>query len=327
MIAGAALAPFRDRLIALIAAAKLVEPPVVTPVVIPAGEPPLSAPEIAAGLIKTVFFDGFEDPATIDRGSVGTFAPPWKWASPYGDAVTGITVADSILRIAHDPNNGGGDCLNTMYIHGNEICGWGFKGSASISVAMRCDPSKAAPGSRTWPAFWSLAKEQLEIGLEQRRLGTCARADGSNPKHMEFDFVELGFPFPLYGSGESVLFALNYWECNLSLSRGYPTCDWNGVVMANPSAETKPDGFDFREMNIYTTVYLHPLDNNGRGSIKRYITRPGGVPFHVASCDHNWDAGEPYRSLIDKQTYPLLLGACAGFPAEFDWVCVRQKGG
>lgn len=313
-------------------------PPVPPPVGV---GPPLSPIDIAMGCTKTSFFEDWSDPATIDWKSTvaigaggfpessAMFPPGIKWASAFGD-YNGITVANSITRIATDPGGRGGNCLSTMNYPsganrpGDSAHGFAFKGKKSVvHISMACDPSKYILNTKAWPAGWSMSQRQLQIAWEMTSRGRCDRPDGSSPRHMEYDIIEIGYPWPIFGPGNptSILCALNFWECNKTLTRAYPTCDWNGVVMANPTVTSRPPGFVFPEQNIWSGAYTHPSLNNGQGLIQRFITRPGGLPFHVAECDDTWPAGDPYWDVLDQQMtgdgHYLILGGGIGFPAEF----------
>lgn len=325
------------------------------------GAPDPSPQEIAAGLINVVFFDGFDDPSTVDLSySWDDLKCNWFFAGyrPQSDALgsiaSSITVSNSKLNLTRDYfDNAFGGILTSLSNPGSpntsppanwlprgDWVGISFKGSQSITYAVSCDPGGAIGFPRSWPAGWRETREQQLQGLLE---ALAANGKGMPPPVMtsghieidDFEWMPAGSVAPYF---PTTLFSIRHWV----ESGMWPNTVWNwdkqqsidSTFTSNPNGSA---AIDLASTILVQTIYKSALDFGGKGSLQWFICQPGGVNagkafggqwIHCVDCDVNWKTGDgSVWNLMDQQSHYILLGCGTNYPASFDYVCVRQLPG
>lgn len=329
------------------------------------GTPPAPTPqEVAAGLTNTVLFDDFLDPSTVDFGwafdptkSIWMFQP-WRWQTDeLGSISNSIAVVNSCLNLTRDyldyPDGG---ILCTLSSQGRPASppsaptpvpylgppvGVSFKGSQSVTYRVSCNPGGAEAFPPSWPAGWRMSRQQMLYGIgEDKGIAGVAPYSCSGPpqpQHIEiddFEWMPAGMAPPYYPTS---LFSVRHW-----LSTGTnPPCTWGwDVQKSTRAAATSQPGseqttLDLAAFNIVQTIYKSALDSvDGVGSLDWYVLAGGSSPLnngqwlHLTDCGITWKTGDgsPWN-LLDQLSFYLILGCGRGYPASFDYVCVRQLPG
>lgn len=318
MITGAALAPFRDRLSALIAAARDPLPH--------AGFVPQWM--IDEGCSALDFFDDFDDPSKIDPISypidgVGPQVPTdsnW-YMSVYPALPTDYSVANSVLTIGNDSSGGAGSTLVTCP-HGYPDKGRIFKGSHCYEARVRWDAT-ASPDHfpNTGGVFWSNSVNLMLWWMENLRTGRalpdlyCA----------DMNFLES----PKMSGVEKILMSCGtYFHGGRP---GNPTVeDWVGqyLMITHPEKAWASDyindyipSFDRRDWHDYGCSHTIASDNGGVGGTKRFID---GI--HIEQLDVTWKPGEMF-SLLDDDARYLILGTGLNNQSHYDRVIVGKRPG
>lgn len=300
------------------AIANIVNAPVIIP---PVGEPPLTQIEIDAGLTRTTFFDGFDDPATVDLARTYD-ANRFKWffdtwrpdSDALGPMAPTVSVSDSKLHLTRDYlEDAFGSILTTMFKKTDQPrAGFASSGDMIVRIAVQCDPHGAETFPRSWPCGWILAGEQLDLPTP----GTCI---GSHVEVDIFEWMPRGLVAPYVATP---VFSARQWACHGT----YPSCYWNDQQFDHSTIGTSlPAGWDLSEMNEVMMHYRAAI-TDGNGFLKWYVTQPGGLPTHLPECDITWATGDGSAMHgLDNQTCRLILGCGRGFAADFDFVCMRQR--
>lgn len=339
MITGAALAPFRDRLSALIAAARDPLPPT--------GLVPQWM--IDEGCSALAFFDGFDDPTMIDPiryswDGVGPAPTDSNWympvypTQPTDYVVAHHSVADSVLKITHpgeltisnDSSGGAGSTLVSCP-HGYPSKGHTFRGSHCYETRARWDAG-AAPDHfpNVGGVFWSNSVNLMLWWMENVRTGRAL----PDLYMADMNFLET----PKLSGVEKILMS-----CGTYYHGGRPgntiVEDWVGryLMIEHPEKAWASDyvndyipGFKTTDWHDYGCSHYTASDNGGVGGVRRFID---GI--HIEQLDVTWNRltdltgqlpGEMF-SLLDDDARYLILGTGLNDASHYDHVIVGKRPG
>jgi hypothetical protein len=281
--------------------------------------PPSAA--VAAGLTNLVFFDGFDNPGTIDFNN--TKAPGYNWylnnAWPNSGISSGVpgypptppgyvVVSNSILTLRSDPllTGGFGFALNTAGFKSSApgYVGTAFGNTTPFYAAARIkyDPTQAILADNSWPAFWTLGLDILT---------------GAVSGYSEFDFFE-GEPT---GAGVAPISQNFHWW---TVSGGVQTHNYgNGLSRSG-------DG----NFHVYEFLYMPAIGaaaGKAEFRIDGAIVDPVNyqINFSTSTTPTRGDGSAypgapPTGAFAPNELFPLIIGTGPNWSVQVDWVAVWQ---
>lgn len=274
----------------------------------------IPADAIAFGMINRKFFDDFTTSSTIDladsRGPGFNWyvhnawphaAFPWVTASP--TLSSSISVSGGVLTIATDAS-GFGECLNTA-VTANNAQGYNgtvFSGGFYAEARISFDPTLSQTTFASWPAFWMTASQFLTSNVSE---------------FGEFDVFE-AISDPMTDGVVSMGFTLHDWKVN------------NTRPVPIGSTTGQPSGF-----HTYGILWVPAVYNGGTGLVEAFydgklISSPVTTITNYSSTSGAVPAFVPVNpvgtfSIVDSQSFPIILGCGPNWPMSVDYVAVYQR--
>lgn len=273
----------------------------------------LTPQEAAAGITAQAFFDGFDDPSTIDMQRTYD-TTKYKWFMPWNQDNSGIlSVADSVLTISGQSVADDGQALCSLACKDSTspIVGSCWNGTFSVEMKVATTNTPSLLPGNDWPAGWSIPYEWL---IAQQNGATNNAQQGLS--YTECDYLEIA---NTGGQRASMIwFFLQHW-LGLGPGDGQP---WRYQDTSLPDAQgvayPLPDpGMDLSQFHLYMWIYLSPADNDGTNAkIMRFIDNT-----HIPNCDVTIAPGSTFSD-IETQHQQLMIG---GHPSRWDHVRVGVK--
>ncbi len=261
-------------------------------------KPVIPAVAEKAGYSRLVFCDDFDDASTIDWEATGQEGFHWYLNRPFGWPTcyrNDLTLEDSVLTVANK------DCcaqwaIATVDAKSNQ--GQAFR-YGYFEARIRFDVNKNQKDVSGFPAWWSFSRAHTT-------------GDNKDTHWTELDFMEAMTNSGANGdyTGTYVATAHDHWRrpdwsiCNCQ----NPNC-WNDGVITegwhNYGCLWMPGVYEWYYDGKCISRLTYSAD---------HIPEPfGGNNF--PSC----------YSYMDKEDMLLILGSCAEWPMEVDWVRVWQE--